>query len=115
MNRLRAAIAAVLLCGCASSSVEPLALSISVTATPTSAAVGDTITFIADMQGNGLIAVDGDYGDGSAPDGFDIPFGRTARNTFKHVYQKAGSFTATFTAAQADSSARSTTATIQIH
>jgi hypothetical protein len=115
MNRLRAAIAAVLLSGCAASSLEPLPLSISVTATPTSAAVGDTITFVANMQGNGLIAVDGDYGDGTAPDGFDIPFGRTARNTFKHVYSTAGNFTATFTAAQTDSTAKSATVTVQIH
>lgn len=114
MNRLRAAIAAVLLCGCASSTVEPLALSISVATTPASAAVGDTIAFVASMQGNGLIAVDADYGDGTN-DGFDIPFGRTAKDTFKHVYHTAGTFTATFTAAQADSSARSTTATVQIH
>jgi hypothetical protein len=115
MNRLRAAVAAVLLCGCAASSLEPLSLSISVTATPTSAAVGDTITFVTNMQGDNLIAVEGDYGDGTSPDGFDIPFGRTARNTFKHVYTTTGSFTATFTAAQADSTARSTTATVQIH
>ena len=114
MNRLRAAIAAVLLCGCASSTVEPLALSISVATTPASAAVGDTIAFVASMQGNGLIAVDADYGDGTN-DGFDIPFGRTAKDTFKHVYHTAGTFTATFTAAQADSSARSATATVQIH
>jgi len=114
MNRFRAAVAAALLCGCANSTVEPLALSISVTATPTSAAIGDTVTFIASMQGNNLIAVVGDYGDGTT-DGFDIPFGRTARNTFKHVYHTAGTFTATFTAAQADSSARSATAAVQIH
>jgi len=114
MNRFRAAIAAALLCGCANSSVEPLALSISVTATPASAAVGDTVTFIATMQGTNLITVVGDYGDGTT-DGFDIPFGRTARNTFKHVYHTTGSFTATFTAVQADSSARSTTTAVQIH
>jgi hypothetical protein len=114
MKSLRV-IAAAFLVACAGNTLEPLALSISVTATPTSAAVGDTITFVTNAQGNALIAVDSDYGDGSAVDPVELPLARTAKNTFKHVYHAAGTFTATFTVAQVDSMARSTSATIQVH
>jgi plastocyanin len=114
MKSLCAAFAAVLLCACAGDSVEPLALSITVTAAPTSVAVGDTVAFVADMQGTAITAVEAEYGDGTN-EGADIPFARTARNTFKHVYQAAGSYTATFTVAQVDSTAKTATATVQVH
>jgi hypothetical protein len=114
MNRIRLALAAALLCACGGDSVEPLALSITLTATPASAAVGDTVTFVADAQGNALTALSADYGDGTS-DGFQIPFARTARNSFKHVYATAGTFTATASVAQADSTTKSATATVQVH
>ncbi|HEY4305001.1 MAG TPA: PKD domain-containing protein [Gemmatimonadaceae bacterium] len=114
MKVLIAACAAVLLSACSDGTVQPLALSISATATPTSAAVGDTITFVADMQGTSLVRLGVAYGDGST-EGFDIPFGRTARNTFKHVYTAAGNYTATLTVAQSDTTTKSATATVQVH
>lgn len=114
MIRLRAAIAAVLLCACGGNTLGPLALSISLTTTPASPAVGDTVTFVANMQGVGVTAIDVDYGDGT-PDGAAIPFARTARNTFKHVYHTAGTFSAAFTVTQADSTAKSATSTVQVH
>lgn len=114
MKLFRAVCAAVLLSACASDSIEPLPLSISVTATPATAAVGDSVTFVASSQGTSLVAVTADFGDG-ATDGFQIPFGRTARNTFKHAYSTAGSYTATFTIVQADSATKSATASVQIH
>jgi hypothetical protein len=114
MMKLRLAVlAAVALCACAGS-VEPLPLGISISTTPAAPAVGDTVTFVTTAQGDNLLGVDIDFGDGGT-DGFDIPFGQTARNTFKHVYLAAGTYSAAATIAQLDSTTKTATATVQVH
>lgn len=113
MKRFVAATAAIILTACAGP-LEPLALAVTFKATPTTAAVGDTVTFVSDAQGNDMIAVVFEFGDGSA-DGTDLPFARTAHDTFKHVYAAAGTYTATVTVVQSDSAKKTAPATVTIH
>jgi hypothetical protein len=114
MKLLVAATAAVALLAACAGPLEPLDLAITFTATPTTAAVGDTITLVSEMQGNNMIAIDAAFGDGST-DGSLLPYARTARNTFKHVYAAAGTYTASARVVQADSASKSATVTVTIH
>jgi hypothetical protein len=113
MKRLRLAIACICLSACGGGTLETLPLAINVTAAPT-AAVGDTVSFVVNVQGSGVVGIDADFGDGTS-DAVQIPFARTARNTFKHVYATAGGFSATFGVTQSDSVSKSATATVQVH
>jgi hypothetical protein len=114
MKLFRVAIAAILLGACGGAIVEPLPLALSVTSSPASPAVGDSVTFVANAQGNGVIAMDVDYGDGGV-ESVQVPFARTVRNTFKHAYAAPGSYTAAFSVVQADSATKFATVTVQIH
>jgi PKD repeat protein len=111
---LAAIIAAVVLSACGGGSVSPLPIAISVTTSPASPAVGDSVTFVANAQGSGVTAMDADYGDGKV-EAVQVPFARTVRNTFKHAYSAAGTYTAAFSVTQADNTTKSATATVQVH
>ena len=113
MKRLLAVLSAVALVACVNTSAEPLALQISVSG-PGTAAVGDTVRFATEMQGNDLVGVTVDYGD-QGTDGLALGFARTAKTTFKHVYTTAGTFTTTVVVVQADSLRQSATATVEVH
>jgi hypothetical protein len=113
LARIAVVVAACALVGCLGSTVEPLALQITVNA-PATAAVGDTVRFATEMQGNDLVGVVAEYGDDST-DALALGFSRTARTTFSHVYTTAGTFTTTFTVFQADSAQKAATATIEVH
>ena len=110
---LIAAAAAVALAACMGTSLEPLALQISVSA-PATAAVGDTVHFATQMQGNDLVGVSADYGD-DAGDALALGFSRTAKTTFAHVYTAAGTYTTTVVVFQADSAHKAATATVEVH
>lgn len=114
MKLLAAATAAVVLLTACAGPLEPLDLGITLKATPTTAAVGDTVTFLSDAQGTNMIAVAIQYGDGQS-EGLDLPFARTAHNTFKHVYAAVGAYTANVTVVQADSAAKTAPVTVTIH
>lgn len=110
---LAAAAASLGLVACMGTSLEPLALRISVNA-PATAAVGDTVHFAAEMQGNDLVGVTADYGDDTG-DALALGFSRTAKTTFAHVYTAAGTYTTTLIVFQADSARKSATATVEVH
>lgn len=113
LARIAAVAAACALVGCLGNAVEPLALQITVSA-PATAAVGDTVRFATEMQGNDLVGVVAEYGDDST-DALALGFSRTARTTFSHVYATAGTFTTTVTVFQADSAHKVATATVEVH
>lgn len=76
---------------CAGSPIEPLPFDASVEASRTTAAPGDTISFVVNAQGGALLGVEIDYGD-STDDIFGTAGARTARVTFRHAYQASGTF-----------------------
>lgn len=95
MARLRIGISALLLVTtfACSESLEPLPFVVSLDASRTTAARGDTITFVVGAQGGQLIGVQIDFGDG-ATDQYATSGARTARVSFKHAYGAAGAYTA---------------------
>jgi hypothetical protein len=58
----------------------------------TTAARGDTISFTVNATGNTLVGVVVDFGD-QVTEQYATGGARTARVTFKHAFQTAGSFT----------------------
>lgn len=109
-----AAVAAAVVLSACLHTAGPLDLDLTATASPTSVAVGDTVTFVSDSQGDALLLIDIAYGDG-ATEAVDLPGARTAHNTFKHVYGAVGTYNAAISVVQADSAARSTAMTITVH
>lgn len=112
MKALYAAMLILGIAGC-TKSVEPLALTITAQATPTSAAPGDSITVVTNVQGNAVVGVAVDFGDGTV---FETAFGgvRTGKVTYRHAYAATGTFTITATVHDAAEDQRSTTMTVQI-
>ena len=108
------AVATLALAACGGGTLETLPLAINVTSGPSSPAVGDSVSFVVNAQGSGVIGMNATYGDGTS-EAVQIPFARTARNTFKHVYSTAGTFTASFSVAQADTATKSAAVTVTVH
>ena len=77
---------------CTESTLEPLPLEISVAASRTTAAPGDTIVFVATVQGNSLLGLNVDYGDGGL-DAYGTAGARTGKVSFRHAYAARGTFT----------------------
>ncbi|MEW5918534.1 MAG: hypothetical protein AB1762_19180 [Gemmatimonadota bacterium] len=78
--------------GCSTDPIEPLPLQLTVEANRTTAATGDTVTFVTNAQGGSLVGVEIDYGDNTT-DTFATGGARTARITFRHAYQQRATFT----------------------
>jgi hypothetical protein len=113
MKFVFAAFALVTLAAC-HDAIEPLSLGITASAQNPSAAVGDTVAFAVDAEGQNLTGLEADFGDGTT-DAFDLSFARTAHVTFKHVYATAGNYTATFEVADVTEATKNATAAVQIH
>jgi len=79
--------------GCTESMLEPLPFQITVAASRTTAAPGDTIIFVATVQGGALLGLDADYGD-STGDQFAAGGARTGKISFRHAYTARGTYTA---------------------
>jgi len=77
---------------CSTEPLEPLPLDVTIAANRTTAAPGDTITFVTDAQGGSLVGVQVDYGDDTA-DSFATAGARTAHVTFKHAYSQRATYT----------------------
>lgn len=104
-------IASLGLAAACQSSLEALPLEISVAASRSTAAPGDTITFIATVQGGSLLGLDADYGDNTA-DQYGTAGARTGKVTFRHAYQARGTFTTKITVT--DASAGQKNASVQV-
>jgi PKD domain len=85
---------------CAQSSLAPLPLEISVAASRTSAAPGDTVVFVATVQGGNLLGLDAEYGDQTV-DQYGTAGARTGKVSFHHAYTMRGTFTAKITVTDA--------------
>jgi len=112
MKRLLVVGAAVLTSACSPATLEPLPLQISVEAAPTSAVVGDTVYFIATVQGNSLLGLNADFGDG-AGDSYGTGGARTGRVTFRHPFVARGTYTVRITVT--DGSAAQKAASVDVH
>ena len=76
---------------CRQTTEPPVSLVVTLQSSRSTAARGDTVTFTVSATGNNLVGVVIDFGDQSG-DQFGTGGARTARVTFKHVYQAAGNF-----------------------
>jgi hypothetical protein len=101
MRRILAGVSLLIaLTACGESSLEPLPLQVGINATPAITAPGDTVVFVVNAQGGSLYGVELDFGDG-ATDQYGTSGARTARITFRHVYDARGTFTARVVATDA--------------
>ena len=99
------------LAACAPATLKPKPLDIRVEANRSTAAVGETLTFVVTTQGGALIGVELDYGDNTV-DQFGTGGARTARVTFRHAYLQSGTYTAK--AVVTDAAAGQKQATIEV-
>ena len=90
--RLLVALLGIGLGGCRQTIEPPISLVATLESSRSTAARGDTVTFVVSATGNSLVGVVIDFGDQSG-DLFATGGARTARVTFKHVFQTAGTFT----------------------
>ena len=97
---------------CGESTLAPLPLDITLTASRTTAAPGDTISFVATIQGGSLLGLDADYGD-SSTDQYGTAGARTGRVTFRHAYGSRGTFTTKITLTDATLGQKS--ASVEVH
>lgn len=98
--------------GCSESTLDPLPLDITVAASRTTAAPGDTIYFVATIQGGTLLGLNADYGD-NATDLYGTSGARTGKVTFRHAYAARGTFTTKITLTDATLGTKS--ASVEIH
>jgi hypothetical protein len=103
---------AVAALGCGESTLAPLPLDISIAASRTTAAPGDTIFFVATIQGGSLLGLDADYGD-SSTDQYGTSGARTGKVTFRHAYSARGTFTTKITLTDATLGTKS--ASVEVH
>jgi plastocyanin len=99
------------LAACTPATLEPNPLDVGVEASRTTAAIGDTLTFVVSAQGGALVGVEIDYGD-SVTDQFGTSGARTAKVTFKHAYSQPGTYTVM--AVVTDATAGQKQATIEV-
>lgn len=99
---------------CGGGSLDPLPLGIVMQASRTTAAPGQTINFVVDMQGGTLLGVSIDFGDDNVEERA-TGGARTARVTFSHAFAAVGVYQvrATVTDATAGSQHADAQVTIQ--
>ena len=80
--------------------LDPVPLDVTLTSSRTTAVPGETISFVVNASGGSLLGVEIAYGDGA---GMQYVAGgaRRARVTFNHVYESAGVYQVTASAADA--------------
>jgi len=90
-------LALLLDASCGKASLDPLPLDVTLSASKTAVAPGETINFTAIAQGGDLIGLQMDYADMSAGDQYGTSGARTAQVTFHHAFVAAGTYVATVT------------------
>lgn len=113
MKRLWIAGAAVLSSACGPATLDVIPLQISVQASNTSAAIGDTVTFVATVQGNSLLGLDADFGDG-VTDRYGTSGARTGKVTFRHPFLSRGTYTVKITVTDGDASTKEASIGVQV-
>ena len=108
-------VAAFALAGaCTQSSLEALPLDITVSASRATAAPGDTIVFVATVQGGSLLGLDVDYGD-STTDQYGTAGARTGKVSFRHAYMTRGTFTTKITVTDAFAGQKNASVEIRVN
>ena len=97
---------------CGESTLAPLPLDITVSASRTTAAPGDTIVFVATIQGGSLLGLNAEYGD-NLTDVYGTSGARTGKVTFRHAYAARGTYTTKITLTDATLGTKS--ASVDIH
>ena len=90
----RAFLFALVLAGvtaCTESSLEPLPLEITIEPSRSTAAPGETISFVVTAQGGTLLGFDIDYGD-TFVEQYGTSGARKAKVTFRHAYTERGTY-----------------------
>jgi hypothetical protein len=113
-TRLLFVAAFALAAACSQSSLEALPLEITVAASRTTAAPGDTILFVATVQGGSLLGLDVDYGD-STVDQYGTAGARTGKVTFRHAYTVRGTFTTKITVTDAFAGQKNASVEIRVN
>jgi plastocyanin len=85
---------------CDTATLDPLPLDIGLVASRTTAAPGDTITFVVSARGGSLVGVAMAFGDNSAEQ-FATGGARMAEVTFRHAYSAIGVYEASATVTDA--------------
>lgn len=91
MRRLLFFAFSAVLGACSSETLAPLPLAIGITASQTTAAPGDSISFEVTAQGGQLLGITTAYGDGTEEQ-FATGGARTARVTFRHAFLAPGTY-----------------------
>jgi hypothetical protein len=111
----RILLAAILMgvAACADASITPLPLQISVQASKTTVAAGESIDLIVTAQGGNLFGVEVDYGDTSL-DQYGTSGARTAQVTFRHAFTTRGTYDVKATVTDAVAGQKQTTIRITV-
>lgn len=105
---------AILLAACGSGSLEPLPFMVSMAATSSTPARGDSVTFTVNAQGGSLFGVQMSYGDG-VEESFNTGGARTARVNFRHAFEAVGTYDVQATVTDASAGAKSASIAITVH
>ena len=115
MSRRLLFIGALVLAGaCTQSSLEALPLQISVAASRATAAPGDTVVFVATIQGGSLLGLDVDYGD-TMTEQYGTGGARTGKVSFYHAYAARGTYTTKITVTDATAGQKSASVEIRVN
>lgn len=99
---------------CRQSTEPPVPVLVTLESSKTTAVRGDTISFTVHATGNNLIGVVVDFGD-QVTDQYATGGARTARVTFKHAFQTAGTFTVNVVVTDAIGGDRETSTAVVIN
>lgn len=113
MKRVLVVGAALITSACGPATLESLPLLISVEAAPPSAAVGDTVYFVATVQGNSLLGLNAEFGDG-ASDSYGTSGARSGRVTFRHPFLARGTYTVKITVTDGNAAQKAASVDVQI-
>jgi PKD repeat protein len=106
-------LAAGLLLGSCADSTAPPAFGITATVDRASTTVGDSVNFVIKAQGNVLVRLGVDFGDGT---GFerDLFGAQTMTSNQRHAYAAPGNYTVTAAVFAASGESRETTLGVQV-
>jgi hypothetical protein len=93
--------------------VDPLPLDITMTASKMATVAADSISFVVNAQGNALLGIDADFGDGATVTQ-PTQGARTAKVTFRHAYTGIGTFQVTATVTDAVLGSKSASVQVSI-